>query len=72
MKKSDQTVLLELIAGLTFAEGMGDVCNEVASALKRLGIRFKWHTLEELRAKLAERGVTHWDGTALMGEEGDE
>lgn len=58
-----------LIADITLADHIGDVCNSIEVALIDARDEVEWIDLQELGRKLGERGITTLYGVKLTDEE---
>lgn len=63
---SDRELLMTFIASLTLCDNMGEVVDDIAEVLKRLGEDIEWSDFDELRRQLGARGVKTLYGTALI------
>ena len=66
----DRKLLLQLIAGLSLCDTVGDIADDVAVVMKRLGYEIDEDSgdgnyLSAVRARLARDGVTTLYGTRL-------
>lgn len=64
-----RTILLQLIGSLTLADHMGDVSNDVDTALKRCGYEVEWDEWSDLGRWCAQQGITTLYGTSLGSED---
>lgn len=72
MSQTDREILLQLIGSLTLCDHMGDVSNDVETALKRIDLDIEWADLDELGTELGKRGVTTLYGTPLASDVDEE
>lgn len=66
MDSKYKDLILSFIASLTLCDHMGDVSNEIADMLERLGVAaVEWNDFDELRAVLATMDVKTLSGISL-------
>jgi hypothetical protein len=65
-------ILLRLIGSLTLADHMGDISDDVTTALKMAGIDVEWEDWDDLGSALHKMGVTTLHGTSLSSDDEDE
>ncbi len=68
----DRKILLQLIAGLTLCDNMGDVADEIEAALKRIGYAVEGYEgdyLASVRKMLHIFGITTMYGTSLASDQ---
>jgi hypothetical protein len=64
-----RSLLLGLIASLTYAGNMGDVWNSVDFVLKEMGFDWNWDGCSELANLLRREGIKTLHGTEVSGDE---
>lgn len=70
MSEADlRKLLLQFIASLTLADHMGDVGNDVAVVLKRLGFNWDWDDFDDLAKHLRREGITTLYGTEIGNDD---
>lgn len=67
-----EAILKGLIASLTLCDHMGDVSNDVADALERMGLWIAWDDWPDLQKALGKLGWRTLNGTSLNDDDDDE